>query len=298
MSNQEAATQGELRIDVLVIYMAVGCMIGGVGSTVIVDVADRYPSVSHSPSSVAFEDADEDGFVDAMEGKERLERASPGRMDVFVEVDWVPGAEPTREELALVERSFANLSVANPDGSTGVAVHMVKGNELPLGDRANLTVVSEMRDAQFANRKQGWHYMVISNAVVENVSNESPQDRTLAGRASYGVSVVEHGATPTGVDPACESHICRNTPMSPDDWWTVTMTHELGHSMGLRNGHFEGVDSWELSCEEYTSVMNYRCRTHTFSDSAPFDDGAFFEENLFTPSSERLDVWYLEQQLR
>lgn len=73
-------------------------------------------------------DADGDGTVDvdlpAM-------GASPSRQDIFLELDYEVGRAPTRDGINAMRRAFAASPRPNPDGTTGITLHVDAG---PLFD--------------------------------------------------------------------------------------------------------------------------------------------------------------------
>lgn len=61
-----------------------------------------------------------------------LPGADPERKDLYVEVDHMVGFAPEPGALEDVVASFANAPVANPDGSTGITLHVAVDDEVPL----------------------------------------------------------------------------------------------------------------------------------------------------------------------
>ncbi len=59
--------------------------------------------------------------------------ANPNHKDLFLEIDWMPGAEPTRGMIQALKDAFALApkdagGVVNPDNANGIAVHVDAGN--------------------------------------------------------------------------------------------------------------------------------------------------------------------------
>jgi len=80
-----------------------------------------------------------------------------------------------------------------------------------------------------------------------------------------------------------------------DDHTGSTVMHELGHSLGLSNTDFDGIDSARYSFRSYTSVMNYDAPRAFYgfsSESGPrtFDDWGYLDEHMFTPSTSAVTV--------
>lgn len=70
-------------------------------------------------------DADGDGVVDV---NLPAMGANPRRQDLFLELDYEPGRPPTRDGINEMKAAFAAAPVNNPDGSTGITLHVDVGN--------------------------------------------------------------------------------------------------------------------------------------------------------------------------
>ena len=70
-------------------------------------------------------DADGDGKIDvdfpAM-------GADPKHKDIFVEMDYMAGLLPSEDELDRITKIYADLPMRNPDGTTGVNIHLDAGS--------------------------------------------------------------------------------------------------------------------------------------------------------------------------
>lgn len=70
-------------------------------------------------------DADGDGKIDvdfpAM-------GADPNHKDIFVEMDYMAGLLPSEDELDRITKIYADLPLRNPDGTTGVNIHLDAGS--------------------------------------------------------------------------------------------------------------------------------------------------------------------------
>ena len=68
-------------------------------------------------------DADGDGKIDVdYPGM----GANPLKKDIFVEMDYMPGLLASEEELDRITESFAQLPLRNPNGTTGINIHLEK----------------------------------------------------------------------------------------------------------------------------------------------------------------------------
>lgn len=192
-------------------------------------------------------DANGDGTIDVdLPGM----GASPNKKDLFVEMDYMAGRLASTTALDRIVDSFAQAPVANPDGTTGVRIHLDAGaargdaynlgggNEVPYDARLQpyATEVNAIKDAHFAPARQRiFHYMIWADSY------------TGSSRCSSGVSL--------GI-PA-DTFI---VTVGPDCGWNATdgvnagtFIHELGHNLGLTHG---GTDHVGYK-PNYLSVMNY-----------------------------------------
>lgn len=51
---------------------------------------------------------------------------NPLKKDIFVEMDYMPGLLASEEELDRITESFAQLPLRNPNGTTGINIHLEK----------------------------------------------------------------------------------------------------------------------------------------------------------------------------
>lgn len=87
-------------------------------------------------------DTDDDGLEDGWEVEGETDRATalpgsdPLRMDMYVDVRYTEGVSQLSDrQLRYVQRTWADFDVENPDGTTGIAVHI--GDE--MGDSGRLS---------------------------------------------------------------------------------------------------------------------------------------------------------------
>jgi hypothetical protein len=197
-------------------------------------------------------DTDGDGLTDGEEvtNSGPLADADPLQHDIFVEVDHSGVNKHISSELKPVQDKYAQAPVENPDGSTGIDLHITVDDDLPNETTATLGKVSvdgsiseEYRDY----RDSGYHYMVVDS-------------EKGGGVASYGRGVIG------------------NYGMAR------LFMHELGHSLGIGYDKYNGVDSREVQFDRYRSVMNYNAPYDFlgYNDGAPFDDWEFIADG-YTP---------------
>lgn len=220
-------------------------------------------------------DTDGDGLEDGVEVT-ALDGADPRRMDAFVELDYMEGARPSPDAIALVREAYANAPVENPDGSTGIALHVAVDESIPAEDRTAWAEMDQFMDGHFDNEGRGYRYAL---AVVDARVNGTE----VRGAAAPGV---DDGQFMFRTVPEGETNATRRT--------ANVIMHELGHSVGITAETFRGVDSERILYVQYRSVMNYNAPRYAVRYSSTGvrhngtrysqDDWAFIAENMYTPA--------------
>jgi len=190
--------------------------------------------------------------------------ARPDHKDLFVEVDAMIDRAPFDDAIDMVVSAFANAPVVNPDGSTGIALHVqVDETDIPL------TPWTEMLD-QNSDGIGDWP---------EGFDDTKPEKfGTLAQRQHFNsTSIIAAKAlayrycifadTIAGTDSSGIAEVLGNdfvvslgawaTPGGTHAQQAGTFMHELGHTLGLRHG---GGDDQNYK-PNYHSVMNYTFQT-------------------------------------
>ena len=234
-----------------------------------------------SPGTVAWRpgDADGDALPDAWEtrgvdvdgdGVVDLDLpamgADPLHKDVFVEVDAMASHELEQAAIDRVVDAFAQAPVLNPDGTTGIALHVDNGPASVMnprtgarwGARSGHDILSHvdvlgtvgaggydwgdfdaLRTANFAEeREPAFHYMISAHG---HDGTRSGIARTIPG-SDFQVTLGAGCQQATGIDCTLDA-----------DAQAGTFMHELGHNLGLRHGG----DDERLAKPTYISVMNY-----------------------------------------
>ncbi|OYW11241.1 MAG: hypothetical protein B7X34_03445, partial [Acidobacteriia bacterium 12-62-4] len=172
--------------------------------------------------------------------------ANPGRKDIFLEIDYMGKAKdghdhkPNPEAIQRVVAAFANAPVPNPDGSTGITLHVDVSNEIPHQDRM-------IFGREFAAIKADPAYFGARNPrrfVYRYVIYGHEYDSPVKG--SGGVAE----------KPGDDLMVTLIRPSAQAE--AGTLMHELGHTLGLDHGGGDDVNNKP----NYRSVMNYR---HQFS---------------------------------
>lgn len=295
-------SNNEMSLRYLLPLVLVAVLVGGAGCSGItpatetpqtpVVTSERSPTPSSSPSPTPTQtmseftigtptpttvspDPDGDGLSSYQE-RTVLPNASPERMDVYVEIDYVNGTTPPENLDQLVE-TYANAPVENPNGRDGIRLHLVVDDRIPATVKDTYMENSwdgVLRDEGFQseyfdNARRGYHYALLVPDLYGNVRGNADPG-LLVAKASY--------------------------PNRTDRLALQIFAHELGHSLGLTHDVFEGIAGHDRSYREYPSVMSYagiyNSSTTDFSNGTnsprDHDDWGYLDENLFTPSTENL----------
>jgi hypothetical protein len=219
------------------------------------------------PNRALYPDSDKDGLLDRWEtlgydadGDGTVDvdlpamGASPGRKDIFVELDWVPGAEPTPEQIEVVRQAFHTApwyagGSANPDGRPGIALHVDTG-----GLRGP--------DGRLVGDNFGGGNPVAQCDDFCRVRLESLNDEDFALIKRTGLLRGRHGLFHYAISAPEDHRIDPNLGGQAEkpgddlilyDTRPALFMHELGHNLGLDHGGHE-----VRNCKpNYLSVMNY-----------------------------------------
>jgi hypothetical protein len=238
---QEVTNDGKnyLVSQVTAVYL---CPIGSIDSDgdSICDAAEaRYET---NPSN---SDTDGDSISDAAElfGSDGVDLAyfgaDPRKRDLFIEADYYPGLQPAAAAIDLVVAAFANAPVSNPDGTTGINLHVDLNQQIAAVDAdSDLNPVwtdFDVIKAKYfpARRTRFFHYALFANQY--NSGGSSGISRGIPGHDF----VVSLGTW--------------STPGGTVLQQAGTLMHEFGHNIGLRHGGHEN----ENYKPNYLSVMSY-----------------------------------------
>ena len=244
-------------------------------------------------------DIDADGVVD---WSPAAFGTSAFKKDLFVEYDWMdcnvapsvcvgpratPSKEPRAASVAAFVAAFANAPVANPDGSTGITMHALRGEAVPevdpilflnrgpgplddfddlkygnpynpcasgrFGDAADRAAVNCA--AILAAKRLVLRYMVFGQNHAHQPGSSGISE--LPGN-DLMVTMVVDAAAGNGFDVFARrtAAIWLTAPDGSVEWIDMeaaTWLHEFGHALGLRHGGFENAN-----CKpNHFSVMNY-----------------------------------------
>lgn len=202
-------------------------------------------------------DTDGDGLSDDTEaqlGSSQLHK------DIFVEVDWLvvngKSMKPKGNFVQIVQSIFEDAPVTNPDGTTGIRIHVQMSQGIPVGNGIayanDWAEFDGIKNNYFTPSRWGTHhYCLFIDAVLDadgypfsGISRNIPSsDFVVALGPNSGFF---------------------NKPSPADYKWTQvgTFVHELGHNLGLRHG---GVDDISYK-PNHLSVMSYAYQV----DGIPF----------------------------
>jgi hypothetical protein len=203
-------------------------------------------------------DGDDDGTLDL-----RLPGASPGRKDLYLEIDYMKGHKPDPLAIADVIAAFAGAPVANPDGSTGITLHVVVDDELPHGDLLAFEGCADAggENADFDALKDQF----FGTAAERSAGSAVLQAKHLAFRYGMWAHLLNQQGTTSGCSEIGGNDFVVSlggyTPPAAGSVHTAgtrsqqaaTFMHEFGHTLGLHHG---GGD--DINCKpNYLSVMSY-----------------------------------------
>jgi hypothetical protein len=217
---------------------------------------DRELAIGADPTNP---DTDGDNLPDGMEAADGF-AGDPLRSDVFVEIDYMRDLRLSASARADLRESFASAPVENPDGSTGVTLHLQRSEQVPTDDEFTPGDLGGYSRKYGDNECRGYHYAVLSATGVEKESG-----------GLRGVSI--GAAIASNEDP-------------------FVFMHELGHDVGL-GPRIPGVDSRSIPFGTYESVMNYNSPESylDYSDGdngeRDHDDWQYIATDPWTPAVER-----------
>jgi hypothetical protein len=244
-----------------------------------------FVSTNATGTSPTNSDTDGDGLLDGDEvlgttGGLNLPAlgANPLRQDIFVEVDWFEDStgcgshshRMTAASVASATTMFANAPVDNPDGSSGITLHVDygQGGVFTGGNRINEADpnITGGLDGEFltwkaanfaANRSGRFHYVVSAHEFSDISAGglgEAPGDDFALATACWGNNDFDRAAV---------------------------FIHELGHNLGLLHGGDEDCNNKP----NYNSVMNYLLSYSGVDDTCDaVGDGALDFSNGLNPA--------------
>jgi hypothetical protein len=228
-------------------------------------------------------DANGNGTFGAANSPERAtECASPQHRDVFVEIDYMQFHKPDPVAVNNVIAAFANSPPDNPDGTTGIRLHVQIGEQLTHVAKIALVpctppaitgqvdfdalktsffgTSTERNNPNALNAKRlAYHYAIFAHNQsngTSTVTNTSSGCSEVQGN-DFLVTLGSFSGTVTG----------HTGGIGTTDQQGGTLMHELGHNLGLRHGGGDNVN-----CKpNYESVMSYSRQFSTPVTPRPLD---------------------------
>ena len=200
-------------------------------------------------------DVNKDGVIDASE------KADLNHKDVYVEIDWMALHRPLVNALQRVIKSFADAPVSNPDGKTGIRLHLLIDEEAVAHQTVStFGAPGSVATSDFDNTKST-HFGTASERTDLNALKLLAAKRLVFRYALFihdlpgGMGISGLGEQPgndfvvsLGRYAAVGGHGRGNS-----DQQAGTFMHELGHTLGLDHG---GEDN--VNCKpNYLSVMSW-----------------------------------------
>jgi hypothetical protein len=196
--------------------------------------------------------------------------ANPLHKDLYVEVDYMNLHKPWTQAITDVIDSFENAPLSNPDGITGINLHVDIDEEITHQPTTSVTDLVNTRNSNFgtaAQRADPNSANIISAKLL--VYHYGLLGHSQPGTSSSGVSngipamefLVSLGAPGWGIDPLTGHNVGSN------DQQEGTFMHELGHNLKLGHG---GSD--HINCKpNYLSVMSYTRQFSSLIGDRPLD---------------------------
>ncbi len=270
-------------------------------------------TVAHKDTSNSALDSDGDGLPDAWEtngidvngdGVVDLDLkalgADPSHKDLFVELDYMKASDhdhkPSQAALDAVSAAFANAPIPNPDGSTGIHLHLMVDEAVPEISPLKMDSVDpkltvapagtfdQIKNGTLANPKgyfglafdrasANWVYRLAARRQAFRYAIMGHDQADIAG--SSGISelpgndfMVTLGKPTAGTtDKGGFAVMAKNTgkqwttgfTTEWDDLVAGTLMHEFGHSLGIHHGGQDDINAKP----NYVSVMSYSRQFNT-----------------------------------
>jgi hypothetical protein len=234
-------------------------------------------------------DADNNGTIDL---DLREMGADPDHKDLFVELDAQPGMRLDQAAIDRVVQAFADAPVANPDGTSGINLHVDNGPNSVMdpetgdrwgalseaGDNIGGGAVLGAFEANGIDYNWGEFDQVRDIAVARR-----PVFRYALSIRRFGNATDTHSGVARGI-PNSDFIVALGQSGAPagnvsTNEQAGTFMHELGHTLGLRHGGDQDINYKP----NYLSVMNYAFQ---FNGLQRTSGGSLIDFSRFGPRSD------------
>lgn len=199
--------------------------------------------------------------------------ANPMRKDVFLEIDYMEGHFPGLDVVNNVRAAFENAPVSNPDGSTGITLHILIDEQIDHQTITSGPEFFQIRVNNFGTESER------PDPAVPFIEKHTVEAKALVYHYAifahqYDVNPGSSGAfyelntfVVTLGHPSWGDHLVTGHDVGSFDQRAGTLMHELGHSLGLNHGGGDGAN-----CKpNYLSVMNYSMQFTSPIANRPLD---------------------------
>jgi hypothetical protein len=181
--------------------------------------------------------------------------ANPQHKDLFLRLDFEAGFEFDQQVIDDMEQAFGNSPLTNPDGTTGVTLHVDGGASAPASvvGQFQLTLKDIQRVTGYTGFARSpeiggigvpqiFHWMLNFDSTGSNVIGSSE----IGGHFGFTAFPVDkwEAALHVHILPGAAANFAQAT----------NTTHELGHQLGL---HHHGAGEFPTNDTAYKSVMSY-----------------------------------------
>jgi hypothetical protein len=207
--------------------------------------------------------------------------AHPLRKDIFVEVDWMPGRDPQPEVWDYSERLFANAPILNSDGSSGITLHIDRGQRGAGGGGGSMIpyhyglLLRPMQCYPFNRPGE----RTCGDFVALKQANFDSSRLRIYRYCIFGVDNA-NGSVAGGAEgsPANDFMVTIGTVTTDRSAIAVAQTHnflhELGHTLGWYHGGSDGL----AYKPNYNSTMSYLYNNEGVdTDCTPGTDSRVFD---------------------
>ncbi len=192
--------------------------------------------------------------------------ADPLHKDLFVHADWMdrPGLKPEPRDLQIISDAFENAPMGNPDGVTGVRLHVDLGPESVMNPATGATWGALSKaglqpyQATLGSLDAGRNYNWLATDTLKQMYFDPAKRGAVFHYVCFADSLGGLGST-SGISRGIPAH---DFLVTLGGWRTFggtslqkagTFMHELRHNLGLQHGGGDGVNFKP----NFLSVMNY-----------------------------------------